>query len=152
MSTGEMTINEKIEEGGKISSLANQEVRVINLPIQGQEGQNAFQDFHGLLGGNVFSEMLSRNACQYYGTPLRAFLKNYCPDMASHDEVLKSHMESFVAEHCPVESSGQVKRVAREFALIAAVGELAAIFGVLPYKKGESAQAATKFRFLLETG
>ena len=145
LSTGEMTINEKIEEGGKISSLTGQEVRVINLPIQGQEGQNAFQDFHGYPGGSALSEMLSANACQYYGTPLRAFLKNYCPDMASHDEALKSFMESFVAEHCPAESSGQVKRVARKLALIAAVGELAAAFGVLPYENGESTQAAAKW-------
>ena len=145
LSTGEVTINDKIEENGKHTALTGQEVRVIDLPVRAGSELNAFQDLHGLPDGGVFSETIARNACRYYGSPLREFLKHLCADVQANDETLIHHMNTFVADVCPSGASGQVKRVARKFALIAAAGKMAVSFGVLPYADNEPWQAAASW-------
>ena len=140
LSTGEQTINDKIQEFGKSTALAGQEVRVIDLPIDGLG--NAFQSLHGLPDSGKFSELLSRNARLYYGSPLRAFLEKLCANIDEHRVRLERDVESFVADCCPPEASGQVRRVARKFGLIAAAGELGISFGVLPLEAGTSEKAA----------
>ena len=140
-----MTINDKIEEHGKYLALAGQEVRVIDLPIQPGNDQDTFQNLHGLPDSRSFSDMMSRQACLYYGVPLREFLKHLCSDLQAYDARLSEHMERFVAEVCHPGASGQVKRVARKFSLIAAAGEMAASFGVLPYEENEPWRAAVRW-------
>lgn len=108
MSTGELTINDKIQETGKYTTAAGQENRLIGLPIDGLETENSFQDFHGLPDGGKFSELLSKNARQYYGSPIRAFLTELCKDLEVNTARLIKEVETFVSEYCPAEASGQV--------------------------------------------
>lgn len=142
LSTGELTINDKIQEFGKQTTLAGQEVRVVDLPIDGLETGNVFQELHGLPDGSKLSELLSFNATKYYGTPMRAFLTKLCENLEDNRLLVEKAGEVFVTENCPMEASGQVKRVARKFGLVAAVGELAITFGVLPFEPGASKKAA----------
>jgi hypothetical protein len=136
LSTGELTINDKIQESGKYTTLAGQEVRVIDLPIGGLETENTFQELHGLPDGGKLSELLSANACRYYGTPFRSFMAALCSDLEPNIAIIKREMDAFVAEYCPADASGQVKRVARKISLPVAVGELAISFRVLPFEVG----------------
>ena len=46
LSTGELTINDKIEESGKQRAMAGQAVRIIDLPIDGGTGENMFANLH----------------------------------------------------------------------------------------------------------
>ncbi|UQZ90636.1 hypothetical protein C4J81_16050 [Deltaproteobacteria bacterium Smac51] len=142
LSTGEQTINDKIQEFGKYTTLAGQEIRVIDLPIDGLETENTFQELHGLTDGGKLSELLSYNACRYYGTPFRAFMTALCADLEANTAFIKKEMEAFVSEYCPPDASGQVRRVARKLSLPAAAGELGISFGVLPFDVGASKKAA----------
>ena len=52
--------------------------------------------------------------------------------------------ETFIAQRCPVGADGQVRRAAGRFALVAAAGELARHFGVVPWPQGEAEGAAAR--------
>ena len=145
LSTGELTITDKIEELGKHTAMAGQGVRVIDLPIDGLGTGNAFQDLHSLPDGSKFSEVVSRNACQYYGSPIRSFLTELCKDLAGYTTLILKKMDAFIAEYCPPEASGQVNRGAKRFALTAAAGELGIAFGVLPFEPGTCIKAAAEW-------
>lgn len=147
LSTGELTMNDKIEENGKYKTLTGQTVRVIDLPIDSGTGANAFNDFHGLEDSQKLSDTLTRNAAQYYGAPLRTFLSEFCGEnKEGYINALRKNMEQFSAANCPAGASGQVQRVLSKFALIASVGELAASFGIFPFAAQE-AQAAAAYWF-----
>jgi len=51
-------------------------------------------------------------------------------------------LDRFLAEHVPAGASGQVRSVAARFGLIAAAGELARDYSVLPWPEGEAQRAA----------
>jgi uncharacterized protein (DUF927 family) len=148
LSTGEMPIVDKIEETGKIKALVGQEVRIIEIPIDAGDGSNAFDDLHGLSSSNEFSIMLEKNSKATYGSPLRAFLECLCNDLSNNgnfsDEIL-SKIDAFVNTNCPSEASGQVRRVARKFGLMAVAGELAINYRVFPYDAGEAMKSVEKW-------
>ena len=145
LSTGEQTIGDKIQEGGRYTALAGQEVRVTDLPIDAGDGRNAFQNLHGLTTAAEFSEVLSRNALRYYGSPMRTFLEKLCADLEGNRSLIIEKMEAFCNENCPSDAEGQVRRVVRKFALSAAAGELAITFGVLPFESGTVKKAAAEW-------
>lgn len=155
LSTGELTINEKIRETGKFTFRAGQEVRVINLPIDSGNGLDVYEDIHGFESSAKFSNYLGEHSVKYYGAPLRAFLSIFC------NEILKSQkirMDwtlgrlNFVANNTPKGASNQISRVAQKFGLIGKVGEFAIKHGILPYEPGEALRAAQKwFRIWVES-
>ena len=77
-STGELSIEDKIEETGKYRGMAGQNVRVINLPIDGGTGINVYTSLHGFKNPAALSEHLKNASRIHYGKPLRAFLKALC--------------------------------------------------------------------------
>jgi uncharacterized protein (DUF927 family) len=53
-------------------------------------------------------------------------------------------MQKFCDEFVPAGADGQVTRVAQRFALVAVAGELAQLFGIVPWEPGEAIKAAGK--------
>lgn len=145
LSTGELTIADKILESGRMKPMAGQEVRIIDLPIDADCGSSLYENLHGCIDGAQLSNTLSERAKQYYGTALRSFLEHLCKEPDMYAKRVVKEMEIFVTTHCPTDASGQVQRVCRKFALIASVGELAIEFGVFPYEKEEPSKAAVRW-------
>ncbi len=145
LSTGELTIPQKIAESGKLKSMAGQEVRVIDLPIGGVNSQATFDNLHSHEGPGQLSQVLSERSKKYYGSPLRAFLKHLCENKEASTDSILEMSKTFEKQHLPEKSSGQVQRVCRKFSLIAATGELAIELGILPYDKGEAFDAAGRW-------
>jgi len=149
ISNGELTINDKIQETGKFTSHVGQEVRAIDLPIGGGNGQGLYENMHGYDDGARLSDDLVKNCMKYYGSPLRAFLTAFCgssiEEKCLNIEVINEKAQKFVQENCPAEASGQIRRVCRKFGLIACAGEFAHQYGILPYGKGEAWNAAGKW-------
>lgn len=141
LSTGELTINDKIQETGKLRAMAGQEVRVIDLPIDAGCGTNIFQTTHGEEDSASLSQKLAFASTVFYGTALRAFLEKLCDDIEGHEKLLLGAINAFVSDNVPTGASGQVKRVARKFGMIAAAGELAITWGIFPFAKGEARTA-----------
>jgi uncharacterized protein (DUF927 family) len=57
-------------------------------------------------------------------------------------EALKLMRDNFVTSNLPLAADGQVRSVCARFGLIAAAGELARGFGVVPWPEGEATRAA----------
>lgn len=148
-STGELTMDEKIEETGKFRAMAGQNVRVVNLPIDRGAGKNSYSCLHGFENPASLSEHLKDATRHFYGTPLRAFLTALCgvsnQELDANGADLKENIEKFAKTYCPDGSCGQVRRVAVKFGLIAAAGMFAAKNGILPWTPEESRDAVAEW-------
>lgn len=149
LSTGEIPLSEKIAESGKRKVKAGQEVRMINLPVTAIGEYGAFENLHGCKSGAEFSNLLKANATKYYGAPSQAFIKTLCGETMGEMErniaEIASLMKDFVNRHCPHGSSGQVERVLRIFALIAAVGSFLCNQQILPWTAKDAESVALKW-------
>ena len=141
LSTGEQGLEDKVNEDGR-RVRAGQEVRVPDIPFP---PGGMFEDSHGMASMGEFAEHLKAQARKHYGYAARAFLQRLC-EMRQVDEPglvakLKVMEATWLASAVPAHADGQVRRVAGRFALVAVAGELACKLGVLPWPKGEAAQA-----------
>ncbi|WP_279202489.1 DUF927 domain-containing protein [Bilophila wadsworthia] len=142
MSTGELTLADKIAEDGRGQVMAGQAVRVLDIPADGGTGQGIFTCIPDGLDGDIFSQQLVRATGQFYGTPLRGFLERLVDRLDEHVSGVEKKIADFVRKECPEGASGQVKRACQRFGLIAAAGEKAISFGVLPWPEGTASRAA----------
>ena len=126
--------------------MAGQEVRLVNLSADAGAGMGVFETLHGKGSARELAEHFRDAARTHYGTAARAFLTALVQDRVADLDglllVLKRMRETFIAEYVPDGADGQVGSVASRFALIAAAGELAIHYGVLPWLKGEARGAA----------
>jgi len=144
LSTGEITLADKIREDGKSRAMAGQLVRVVDIYADAGAGLGIFEDLHGFQNGDAFSRYLKEAAKRNYGVALRAFLEKLTSDLDGAMQVVPALIKTFTTEHCPADVDGQVRRVCNRFALVAAGGECGAAYGVLPWPKGEATQAAAR--------
>ena len=142
MSTGEHTLDNKIQLSGRQTTMAGQLVRVLDIPADAGHGMGVFSELHGMASSQALSDHLSNSSAMLYGTPMREFLEQLTRDCPTHVQRVKEYMGQFV-QHTECEGmSPQITRVRERFALIAAAGELAIQFGVLPLAPGEAHDAA----------
>jgi len=145
LSTAELTLAAKMGEAGKRVT-AGLEVRLVNLPADAGVGMGVFQKLHGRRNGAAFADELRDAALAHHGHAARTFLDRLAQDRADDPAGLRSGLdelrEEFLAEHVPAGATGQVRSVAGRFALIAAAGELARDYGVLPWPEGGAVRAA----------
>lgn len=144
LSTGELTIGDKIREDGRTKVMAGQEVRILDIPIDCGVDENPLSECHDCSSPGDLSNRLKINAKRIYGSPLRSFLEILTADKANICKRLKQEIDSFYIENMPEGASQQVQRVLGKIALIAAVGELAIALSIFPYQKGEAKRAAIK--------
>ena len=145
LSTGELTIDDKIVETGKYKALAGQSVRIIDLPIDEGTGANAFPNLHEFATAKEFIDTVTGNAKQYYGTAIREFLRRLCDDIQGSIPAINASMNAFIGDNTPADASGQVLRVLSNFALIEAAGRLAVKYDVLPFCEDEITQTVKKW-------
>ena len=76
----------------------------------------------------------------------RAFLSRLVATRTANADAfyqcVKGLRQQFIADHLPAGSDGQVRSVAGRFGVVAAAGELATEWGILPWEIGEATQAA----------
>jgi uncharacterized protein (DUF927 family) len=149
-STGEISLADKVaEDGRKIT--AGQEVRVLDTPAEaGRFG--CFENLHGLENdpelktdnerGERFAEELRKAALQYYGTAIRAYLSQLTANLEKSIVGVEATIKGFLTAYCPSDADPQVRRACNRFALIAAGGELAIIFRIVPWQRGAAIDAA----------
>jgi uncharacterized protein (DUF927 family) len=80
----------------------------------------------------------------HYGHAGRAFLRRLVADLDGTRQAVKRHVSQIETSWCPPAAGGQVKRVAKRFALVAAAGELATSWGILPWPAGTAEGAVRK--------
>jgi putative DNA primase/helicase len=143
LSSGELTLADKIKEDGRHRATAGQAVRVLDIPARaGAHG--LFEDLHGSKDGAEFSTKLSAAAALYYGTPLMRFVQKLAQRPADLTVWVCKVRLAFREDMKLGVVDGQVHRAVNRFSLVAAAGELGIKLGVLPWEEGEAIAAAAQ--------
>jgi putative DNA primase/helicase len=141
LSSGEVGLSDHMAEAGK-KPKAGQELRLVDLPADAGKGYGAF-DHPGEFGDSgALARHLNDAAGKAHGALGRAWLEHLTGNTDTVQRELRQRIEAFEGRAVPDAASGQVQRVARRFALVAAAGELATAAGLTGWSEGE-AQAAT---------
>jgi putative DNA primase/helicase len=139
LSAGEISLSQHMAEGGKRSK-AGQELRLADIPADAGQGRGLFNELHELDSGAALSAHLGKASDTHHGTAGRAFL-DWC---TQHVDALRDRVRQDIEHHTtqwvPECAGGQVQRVGRRFALVAAAGELATAAGVTGWPVGEAAR------------
>jgi putative DNA primase/helicase len=143
LSNGEYRSDEISREGGK-ESTAGQEVRMIDLAADAGLGFGIYENLHGFPSSQALTDHIKANSATFFGAPIREFLERIVAEKDKYIERIKKERQRIISSLLKGESpSGQVVRVAEKFAIIAAVGELAIEFGILPLTHSEAEKSAT---------
>jgi putative DNA primase/helicase len=135
ISTGERTLAEIMAEIGKRPN-AGQLVRLLSISAHFTYG--AFSNLHHFKDGRSFADYLKQARTKNYGHAGEAFIRALINDNRDLGEAISRLEEIFAAK---VQSSLE-KRASAVFAAIALAGELAIEYGILPWRRGDSINAA----------
>jgi putative DNA primase/helicase len=145
LSTGEVTLAQRMAEAGK-RTMTGLEVRLVNIGGDAGAGLGVFETLHGFDEPALLADHLRHAAATVYGVAGRAFLTRLVETRAADGdafyELVKALRQQFISDHLPAGSDGQVRSVAGRFGVVAAAGELATEWGILPWETGEATQAA----------
>ena len=152
LSTGEISLEDKMREARTPQRMmAGQAVRFIDLPADASKGFGIFDDAPALADrpaatarerGRHFADRLKAAVQANYGLAGPAFVQGLIEDRESTIDQARNVIDTVSAALAPPESDGQVQRVARHFSLIAAAGELAIAFDIVPWLPGAAIRAA----------
>lgn len=156
MSTGELTADELASQYGK-EVATGARVRMADIPAVPQGGAfGVFESIPQGMAAKELAESFAHDGARYYGTAGPAFIRALIEYVEAVGGAGAFGIELRRMMNCWIEANAsnltsQTTRVAKRFALVAAAGELAAAFGVLPWDKGEASQyAAACFRSFLQ--
>lgn len=142
LSSGELTLADKIAEGGR-QPRAGQLARMVDVPADAGLGYGAFEDTKSMEPA-AFSEALKDAAVRTYGTAGPTFIEGLTDNPAAVEKAARLQIQKITSkllEGIP-SSDGQAHRVAARFALVAVAGDLAREILDLPWAEGEAEQAA----------
>jgi putative DNA primase/helicase len=143
LSTGEISLADKVEEkGGKAA--AGQQVRVVDIAADAGCDLGIFDTIHGVAEPADFANRLKRASAEHYGHAGPAFVERLVSDLEGALQAARASMSAFDTREVPRGADGQVRRVAGRFALVAAAGELATSWGILPWPAGTAYEAAAR--------
>jgi putative DNA primase/helicase len=143
LSSGEITLADKIREDGRHKATAGQEVRILDIPADCRTGFGLFEDLHGARNGQEFADQAIAATQSYYGTAARAFLSEVAKHPGRIGETVRNHRDDLIAEYSPPSADGQIRRAATRFGLVAAAGELATALQITGWEAGEATRAAS---------
>ena len=143
LSAGEIGLAEHMSEANK-RTRAGQELRMIDLPADAGAGLGIFDTRHEFESGGALAQHLARATEATFGTPGRAWLEHLTDNTEALSRTLRERMDALEVQFVPELASGQVQRVGRRFALIAAAGELATEAGITGWPAGEATGAARR--------
>lgn len=135
LSTGEIDLAAFMGGGGK-RTRAGQEVRLASLPADAGKGFGAFDQLNGLANSGLLAEAMETAARQAHGVVGRAFVEH----VARHSDEIADRLQSAIKKthaDLPEEASGQVRRVAARFAVVAEALEIATDEGMTGWKQGD---------------
>lgn len=141
LSAGELGLADLMNEAGG-RQRAGVEVRVIDLHADAGAGFGLFERVPEGSTPGAFADRLKAVAAADYGHAFPAFLRAVCGDLERARGFLRTAMDALAGELSDGAGSGQVRRVAQRFALIAAAGELATAYGLTGWPQGEAEQSA----------
>ncbi len=130
---------------------AGQEIRLADIEADAGFNMGLFEKTHNQLSPATMALSLKEYSSKYYGAVGMAWLQQVVTNQPSIAIDIADAMQEFVNSAVLPDSTGQIIRVARRFALVAVAGELATQYGLTGWNEGESTDAAYKcYRAWLE--
>ena len=118
---------------------AGQEIRVADIERGNFEAT-------GGLPPSIFAENIKEGCNGFYGQAGLDFVRKLSADLGTnHDAILaeiRGIVDLFLNSNLPRNATGQLRRVAQRFGLVAAAGELATRYGITGWKRGAAIVAA----------
>jgi putative DNA primase/helicase len=143
VSTGEVTIEQHAASADrKIHGGVG--VRILDIPADAGAGKGAFENIHGATDPGAFARMLKENATTTYGAVFREWVTCLLECLDGCKDILRERAQNFFDAHCPGNAASEVQRAVRRFAVVAAAGDLATIFGVTGWADGEASWACKR--------
>ncbi|GAB2902793.1 DUF927 domain-containing protein [Microvirgula curvata] len=139
LSTGEIDLSAFMSSGGHRTH-AGQEVRLASLPADAGKGLGVFDTLNGYASSGDLAEALEQAATAQHGTVGRAFTAHVAGQPDTITRRLRRAIEDLRGV-LPASVSGQVRRVAARFAVIAEALELATDAGLTGWAPGEGRAA-----------
>ena len=142
LSTGEPDVATVVARAGQRLP-AGAEVRLPSVPID--DAATVWPALHGRPDFVTLARDLHAALRRQHGTAARVFLARLAAERVGVAATLTEFIDTLrnrVADRHPANADTQVRDVARRFALVAAAGELAAAWGILPWPPGEAEDAA----------
>lgn len=146
LSSGEISLSNHLENSGE-RVFVGQEVRMINIMAQVHPEFGIFENIHEFSSCAQFAQTLSKNSEKYYGSAIDAFLTKIVEENSVMDKIQnfqKEFTQQIFENGKHSFLHGQIHRVLQRFSLVAAAGELAIAYGILPWPKGEAIQVAKR--------
>ena len=116
-------------------------VRMVDIPIEVAEDQS-FEDIGCFENERAMAEHIGREARRVYGHAAPEFITHLVSDLDAHIKAAEDIKTRFIEAVTEQADDPQVKRVAGRFGVVAAAGELAVRFGVLPWRAEAAFNAA----------
>ena len=142
ISTGEICLSDKLVEGRQ-KARAGQQVRLIDVSADARAGFGVFDHVGSSGDSQSLADSIKKAARSNYGTAGPQFVGRVLADRIEPSAII-AMVEGFRTKHVPQVADGQVLRVCDRFGLVAAAGELARAFRIVPWKEGEAIAAAGK--------
>jgi putative DNA primase/helicase len=140
ISTGEICLSDKLVEGRQ-RARAGQQVRLIDVPADAGAGLGVFDHGSAIGDAQSLANTIKEAARTSYGSAGPQFVRCVLAEDIDTTAVLEM-VRAFRAKYVPEGADGQVLRVCDRFGLVAAAGELARAFGIVPWNEGEAIAAA----------
>jgi uncharacterized protein (DUF927 family) len=142
LSTGEVRIADKLAENRQ-RARAGHQVRLIDVPADAGAGFGAFDNAGPEGDPKALADMIKAAAQHSYGTAGPEFVRRLVAEGDDKRvETILAMVDAFRTSYAPKGSDGQVLRVCDKFGLVAAAGELAREFGIVPWKEGDALKSA----------
>jgi putative DNA primase/helicase len=143
LSTGEVSVADKLAEAGK-APMAGHEVRLIDIDADSRQF-GVFDYLHDAPNAAAFADQLKRATTDNFGCVGVAFVEHL---LLGPNNVFVE-VEKAIGDFCEhantkldLPQDGQIQRVLKTFALIAAAGDLATEFGLTGWPKQSASEAA----------
>lgn len=139
LSSGEIALEDKIAEwSGAPAMREGQDVRFIDIPADAGKGAGIFDALHNFADGASLSEHLKAEVEQATGDVALSYLHHLAQDPEAARRMLMEWRDAFIAAHLPGDADGIVRRVFGNLGFLAAAGELAIHYGILPWSSGSA--------------
>jgi putative DNA primase/helicase len=143
LSTGEIPLASHIEASRKGDRpMTGQELRLLDIEADAGKGMGVWQALHGLQGPAAFSDAIKAAAGGHYGHAGPAFVDKFARTRDETKAMARELVAGFLESAREAGDTGQAERGAMRFAVVAAAGELAAIWGIVPWTQGMASAAA----------
>ena len=145
LSTGEIGLADHIRAGKRGERpMAGQELRLMDLAADAGAKMGVWQALHGAAGPAALSDEIKAACARDYGHAGPAFLDAFIARREDAQAKAKLLLATFLKSVAQEGDTGQAQRGAVRFGAIAVAGELAALFGVVPWAPGAAAEAARR--------